>query len=126
MNINDITKGQIITRTELRCYYNVQTGGNHVDDRYIGDRLTYHGLANGMIILTKNDGAGNSILITIPIHDWAEGWEYYIDPMSLVEGSMNMIKENLHTRLTCALAEENYEEARRIQDEIDGKQKMIS
>ena len=125
MNISQAAKGQIITRIEPRCYFNNNTGGSHIDDRYIGDKMTYHGIANGMIVLTKQDQDNNNVLITVPVHEWQDGWEYWIDPMTLVEGSMNIIKENLNTQLTKALTDENYDEAVRIRDEINKNKNML-
>lgn len=117
MNISEITKGQIITRVEPRTYYNYTTGGCHTDNRFIGEKLTYHGLANGMIVLSRNE---NEVLC-ITIHEWEEGWEFFIDPLTLVEGSKDMIVKTLQVKLFEAVENENYLEARRIQNELDGK-----
>jgi hypothetical protein len=132
MKIFDLTPGSIITRTEPMCYFSQVTGGSHTDDRYIGEKITFHGIANGMIYGTlpnKELEKGDMKLMAVPVHQWEEGWEYYIDPMTMIIKSEETIQNSLQNRLFEALENQDYREAARLRDELAAKpnneQKMI-
>jgi hypothetical protein len=58
------------------------------DRSYMGKKLIFGGIANGNIYFKDPDELSQQIfgdkLFSISLDLWDEGWEYYIDPKSLI------------------------------------------
>jgi hypothetical protein len=132
--IHDFKPGDIVTRIQPAGIVSRDTflgAGITYDSSYIGEKLVFVGIANGCayfepteefsIILEKGK------LISLKLHRFEEGWAHYIDPRTLIDAKpmskyASMSDTSLVAELDNAIADENYEEASRIQHEIDKRE----
>ncbi len=91
--------------------------GKEVRDRsYLGEKMIFAGIANGQIYLKRTDYLsiqlfGNK-LVDIPLDLWDDGWEYWVDPETLLGNIIS--QETLLEKLENALKDEDYELANKI------------
>ena len=57
--------------------------------------------------------AGKNQLMDLPLDTWDEGWDYWVDPESLLNNILD--KRQIKSKLAVAIAEENYELADKLQ-----------
>ena len=99
------------------------------DRSYIGEKMTFIGIANGCIYYKREDKFlgdedANKIKF-LSLDCWSEGWELYINPNSLLEGTANnsseidnLAKEAIEQRLQKAVADEDYELAEKLKTKL--------
>jgi hypothetical protein len=130
MNISNFKKGDIITRTEpSEAIFGggvnalgieiPQTG----DRSYMGNKLKFVGIANNHLYFTYLDETdvalfGKDKIRGLALDAWSEGWDFYVNPESLLEESTPIVslnKEQLEIQLQKAIDKEDYELAEQIQ-----------
>ena len=91
-SIYEFKKGDIITRVEPSAP--LGKGGFFGDEgfqdrSYIGERYILAGIANGCVYLKRTDEIEKKIfgdrLIDLPLDIFENGWNYWIDPQTLLE-----------------------------------------
>jgi hypothetical protein len=136
MNIRDFVKGDIITRVEpsavLSKEFHPLTGEllkANRDRSYIGDKLTFFGIANGKAYFERHREFEVQLLgkeLSLRLDAYSEGWERWVDPSTIyenggtVEAGKKYSKSELNGMLNDALSSENFEEATRIRDLLKG------
>lgn len=124
MKITDFKKGDEITRVEQ----DRKTGSV----MFIGDKLVFVGILNGVIHLYAPQPIMTPIgkmpkgKVAIPAIAFEEGWELWKDPNTLYEGIEGIVKEEakeftLEKQLENAIKEENYELAAELEKKIKGE-----
>ena len=133
MNIQEFKKGEIITRTEPSLaifggginFMGVETASRG-DRSYMGSKLQFVGIANGQIYFKSLDSTdiaifGKDRIFDLALDAFSEGWEYYIDPQTLLQDNTpipQMSKQQLEKALQEALDKEDFEKATEIRDKI--------
>ncbi len=126
MNIRNFKKGDVITRVEPSLeIFGWFTGDKLFGDRsYMGDPLEFVGMANGCAYFKRLKNIdvlifGDSLL-DISLDAFADGWELYVDPKSLLEVdySQKVDIRVLENELQKAIDSENYELAETIKQKI--------
>ncbi len=117
-SIYEFKKGDEIVRIEPAKSYGGFLNGREVRDRsYIGEKLIFHGIANGVIYLKPTDKVSiflsNDKFIDLKLDIWDEGWNYWVDPESLEENQIP--RYIIQEKLDQAIAEENYELADKLE-----------
>jgi len=75
-SIHNFKQGDIITRTEP---------SGRGDRSYMGDKLRFVGIVNSHLCYDRLEPSWDSGGIrTLALDDWSEGWELYIDPITLM------------------------------------------
>lgn len=131
--IYEFAKGDEIVRViPAKPYPSVIDGVEPIRDRsYIGEKMIFVGIANGVIYLRVTDKhhvamLGNR-LRELPLDVWDDGWDNYFDPENLLNGIEHVQSESrsdLLKRLQLAIDSEDYESAeiiRRKLNEMDAK-----
>ena len=132
-SIYDFKPGDIVTRIEPSAIINkgMFMGGLNYDDSYVGEKLIFLGIANGCAYFEPTDSFTYLIEkgepISLPIHKFEHGWAHYIDPITFIGTKplskyVSMSDVNLFGELDNAIGVEDYEEASRIQHEIDKRE----
>lgn len=102
MNIKKFNRGEIIVRVESS-----DTG----DRSYMGEKLTYIGIANGQIYLEPGEDSFHAKVLSkridLATDQWSEGWEKWID-VDNTEAKGNT-ELSLISALEKAVKDENYE-----------------
>ena len=135
-SIYEFKKGDIVTRVAPakalgRSIFNPEGTG---DRSYQGDKLIFVGIVNGCIYLKRTNALELQIfgdkMIDLELDIFSDGWEYYIDPNSLLEDIEETIlisTDGLKEAIEKAIAEENYESAEKLtkllEKEINKKKK---
>jgi hypothetical protein len=122
-------KGDVITRLQPSPGRESIFGQFSGDNSYIGDKLIFVGVANGNAYFQLT-GIQKKIfgdkLIDLPLVHFQEGWDYWIDPNSLLledsEEMPDITIEALQREYDKAISEENYEYAAKLKPSLD-KQK---
>ena len=126
-NICEFKKGDVITRIipakELPGIF----GGRGIGDRsYIGEPFIFVGIANGCIYIKRALKVDilefGDKLMDLKMDIFSEGWDYYIDPLSLLTDIDDVIiisKEQLEDQLEKALEDENYELASVLKEKLN-------
>ena len=130
-SIYEFKKGDIITRVEPSAP--LGKGGFFGDEgfrdrSYIGEKYILAGIANGCIYLKRIDALeirifGNK-LIDLPLDIFENGWNYWIDPQTLLEDideTLYVSTNNLQEAINKAIEEENYEAANKLKKLLDKK-----
>ena len=128
MNILDFEFGTDVVRTEPAKSYGETTNfftGEKIlgvrDRSYLGEKLTLVSIANGQIYLKSHDSFRNSLLgdklISVPIDLWDEGWEKWVDPLS-VNGASEP-KSSIKKRYEEAVLREDYELANKLKKKLN-------
>lgn len=135
MNIREFVRGDVVTRVEpsavLHSEIHPITGVmiENRDRSYLGDKLTYFGIANGKAYFKRHDRFDVELLgdeMSLRLDAYSDGWEFWVDPNtvyangSVVEPDKKYSKTELNKMLNDALAKENFEEATRIRDLLKG------
>lgn len=134
MNIQEFKKGEIITRTEPSLaifggginFMGVETAPKG-DRSYMGDKLQFVGIANGQIYFKSLKPIyitifGQDKIFDLPLDTFSEGWEYYIDPETLLQDNTpipQMSKQQLEKALKDALDKEDFEKAAELRDKLN-------
>jgi len=80
--------------------------------------MIFAGIANGVIYLKPTTMistflAGKEKLMDLPLDNWDEGWDYWVDPNTLLDNILD--EKQIKSKLSEAIAEENYELANKLQ-----------
>ena len=122
-SIYEFKKGDIVTRVAPakslgKSLFNPEGQG---DRSYQGEKLIFVGIANGCIYLKRTNVLELKIfgdkMIDLELDIFSDGWDYYIDPNSLLEGIDETIiisTGGLKEAIVKAIAEENYEAAEKL------------
>lgn len=132
-SIYDFSPGDIVTRIEPSVIINKSMfmGGLNYDSSYVGEKLIFLGIANGCAYFESTDSFTYLLEkgqpISLEIHKFEHGWAHYIDPITfigtkLVSRYARMSDSKLIGELDNALCIEDYEEASRIQHEINKRE----
>jgi hypothetical protein len=132
-SIHEFNPGDILTRVEPSALMGNSfiTGGDiNYDCSYIGEKLIFVGTANGCAYFERTDTLSylfKGELLSVPLHRFEYGWAHYIDPKTLKSSKSfskysSISNENLVEKLDDAISREDYEEASRIQHEIDKRE----
>lgn len=133
-SIFDFNPGDIVTRIQPAGLIARDTffgAGMNYDASYIGEKLVFVGVANGCAYFEPTDEFSILLekgeLIDLPLHNFEEGWAHYIDPKTLLDAKprskyASMSDQALLDKKEEAINGENYEEASRIQHEIDKRE----
>lgn len=119
-NINSFKRGDEIVRIAPAKEYS-----EGIRDRsYLGEKLTFIGLANGNIYLEREDNCAMSkilgtkdLILTVDV--WSEDWDYYINPKGLFSKEPTVNKKYIQSLLDKAIEDENYEEAEKLKKQIE-------
>jgi len=114
-SIRYFQKGDYIVRTAPSKSYG--------DRSYIGEKLTFIGIANGNIYLEREeDNVMTKILgtkqIVLALDIWNEDWQYWENPEDLFAKEPILNEKYLQYLLDKAVLEENYEEAEKIKNQL--------
>ena len=113
--IYEFKKGDEIVRVENAK----PIQGNGIRDRsYVGEKMVFVGIANGVIYLKPTTVisiflAGKEKLMDLPLDNWDEGWDYWVDPENLLDNVLD--NKQIKSKLAEAIAVENYELADKLQ-----------
>ena len=122
-SIYEFKKGDIVTRVTPakslgKSLLNTEGTG---DRSYQGDKLIFVGIANGCVYLKRTNALEIRMfgdkMIDLELDIFSEGWDYYIDPNSLLEDIEETIlisTDGLKEAIEKAIAEENYEAAEKL------------
>ena len=127
-SIYEFKKGDIVTRVAPakslgKSLFNPEGQG---DRSYQGEKLIFVGIANGCIYLKRTNVLELKIfgdkMIDLELDIFSDGWDYYIDPNSLLEAIDETIlvsTDGLQDAINKAIAEENYEAADKLQKTLN-------
>lgn len=129
--IYNFIKGDIIVRVSPSESYGTYKDdfGNIKERRdrsYMGQKLIFVGIANGQIYLKRTEQTEINLfgdkLIDLDVDMWYNGWDYYIDPNSLLDDNFLIIDETtIEQQLKEAIETENYTLASKLQLLINKK-----
>lgn len=111
--IFDFKKGDRITR--------VKPSEGVGDRSYIGTELIFVGIANAKIYF-KMEGfsIAEDAIYSIDLDLFVDGWEEYVDPQSLLQGSEEVIDRlSIEKQIERAIEREDYELAARLLNKLD-------
>ena len=129
-SIFEFKKGDKIVRVEPAKSYGTSLFGEPLkgDRSYIGEELEFMGVLNGCVYvkpiritwINKKDDLRN-----LPLDVFSEGWDYWVDPKSLLDDSLedaiSATESELKKRIELAIADENYELADKLSKLIKRK-----
>lgn len=135
-SIHKFNPGDIVTRVEPAVEMNAGgmfTFGTGVveDGNYIGEKLIFLGIANGCAYFEPTDSFLMALEgdkpISLKLYKFENGWAHYIDPITLADAKPKSQYESMsdHALLDKreeAIGKEDYEEASRIQHEINKRE----
>ena len=92
---------------------------NNMRDRsFMGEKMIFVGIANGQIYLKRTNQLEISLmgesLLNISLDIWDDGWDTWIDPMTLLDNEIDPI--HIEDKLFDALTAEDYELAEKLKD----------
>lgn len=125
-SVYDFNKGDEVVRIEPSKTIGASEmfSEGHRDRSYIGEKLIFIGIANGCAYFSRT-GIKAKIygdeLLDLPLDIYDEGWDYYVDPQTLVDNVIPL--HSLERALELALEKEDYEAAANIQKRINSKNK---
>ena len=134
MNIKEFKKGDIIVRTKPAKSLGPITSlmGEVIercgDRSYMGEKLEYIGMANGQIYLRWSEDSesmfrNRDVPLDLAIDLWDEGWEIWIDPLTLTGNEVPKVEPRteaeLIAKIDMAISTEDYEEADVLKKELD-------
>ena len=109
--IYEFEKGDIMVRVEPAKSISGGIGDGIRDRSYVGEKMLFHGIANGVIYIKPTQKVSifisNEGLIDLPLDNWDEGWDYWVNPEDITENQIP--KHIIEEQLKKALEEENYE-----------------
>ena len=127
-SIYGFKKGDIVTRVAPakslgKSLFNPEGTG---DRSYQGEKLIFVGIANGCIYLKRTNSLELQIfgdkMIDLELDIFSDGWDYYIDPNSLLEDvdeTTFVSTEGLKEAIQIAISKENYEAADKLQKTLN-------
>ena len=114
--IYEFEKGDIMVRVEPAKSISGGIGDGIRDRSYVGEKMLFHGIANGVIYIKPTQKVSifisNEGLIDLPLDNWDEGWDYWVNPEDITENQIP--KHIIEEQLKKALEEENYEFADKL------------
>ena len=121
MNISEFDKGEVIVITQPSKPFGPSKS---VDRGYIGVKMTYLGIANGLIYLRIEQNVGvdfidNDNIRELAMDIWDEGWEKWVDPDTLINEPPKKTRAELIAKIDIAISTEDYEEADVLKKELD-------
>ena len=126
--IYDFKNGDEIVRIlPAKPYAPLMASGDGLRDRsYLGKKLIFIGIANGQIYLKRTESSDLAIFgdsfLSLSLDIWDEGWDFYINPESLIGDSFTSIdKKTLEEQIKKAVADENYELAQLLTSKLNKK-----
>ena len=114
-SIYEFKQGDIIVRVEPAKPYMGGIGNGLRDRSYVGEKVIFQGITNGMIYLKPTEKISiflSGKLMGLPLDIWDEGWNYWVDPKTITENDIP--KHIIEEQLKKALDEENYEFADKL------------
>jgi hypothetical protein len=116
-NISEFKKGDFITRLGPS---KPRFKGAHPDRSYMGDKIEFIGIANGMIYFHIHDSIFDSEkLCDLELDLWDESWGEFQDPYALFEiKNPNESTLSLEDQLEEALANEDYKLATKLRNQL--------
>ena len=118
--IYEFKKGDKIVRVEPAKSISGGLGDGIRDRSYVGEKMLFHGIANGVIYIKPTQKISifisNEGFIDLPLDNWDEGWEYWVDPMSITEN--HIPKYIIEEQINKAIDDENYELADRLKNQL--------
>ena len=106
--------------------------GETIRDRsYVGEKMIFVGIANGVIYLKPTERLSIFFsaegFIDLPLDIWDEGWDHWVDPKTLLGDENNYLnnldERQIKSKLSQAVAEENYELADKLQKLLKDEKK---
>lgn len=106
--IFDFKQGDKITRLKPSKGYG--------DRSYMGDELTFIGIANNQIYYTnKKSPFGEEHISNLALDLWSEDWDYFIDPKTLLNGNEIILSSlTIEQQIQKAIENEDYELANKL------------
>lgn len=133
-NINEFKKGDVVTRIApakpyKQPYRDILTGEwiTPTGDRsYMGEKLTFIGIANGCAYFERNDPFSKAIfgdkLLSLRLDVFSDDWDIWVDPKSLyntVSKTINAVSKKYYEKeLQKALEKEDYEKAEELKNKL--------
>tara|TARA_R110001592_G_scaffold5415_1_gene29848 strand:+ start:206 stop:571 length:366 start_codon:yes stop_codon:yes gene_type:complete len=118
--IYEFKKGDKIVRVEPAKSIAGGIGDGIRDRSYVGEKMLFHGIANGVIYIKPTQKVtifiSDNGFIDLPLDIWDEGWDYWVEPKNLNENCIP--KHIIEEQINKALAEENYELADRLKNNL--------
>ena len=127
-SIYEFKKGDIITRVSPSKSMGISIlNPEGVGDRsYQGEKLIFIGIANGCIYLKRTNELELKIfgdkMVDLELDIFSEGWDYYIDPNSLLEDADEttfVSTDGIKEAIQIAISKENYEAADKLQKTLN-------
>ena len=131
--IYDFKKGDAITRIQPAKPYSPEridmfgvVSGGIRDRSYMGEKLIFVGIANGQIYFKQTDDFHIQVfggkLLNLDLDIWDGGWDYYIEPATLLEGIDSVIDDSaIEEQIKKAIENEDYELAKKLQQKLNKK-----
>ena len=100
--------------------------GETIRDRsYIGEKMIFVGIANGVIYLKPTEKVSIFFsadgFIDLPLDIWDEGWDHWVDPETLLNNVLD--ERQIKSKLSEAIATENYELASKLKKMLKNENK---
>ena len=119
--IYEFKQGDEVVRVEAAKSLTNVFGKESVRDRsYLGEKFIFHGIANGVIYLKPTNKTTawiiNEKFVDLRLDIWDEGWENWVDPMSITEN--HIPRYIIEEQINKAIDEENYELADHLKKQI--------
>ena len=115
--IYEFENGDEVVRIEPAKDLNNILGETIRDRSYIGEKMIFVGIANGVIYLKPTEKVSIFFsadgFIDLPLDIWDEGWDHWVDPETLLNNVLD--DRQIKSKLADAIAEENYELANKLQ-----------
>ena len=127
--IYDFKKGDEIVRiSPAKPYQNTRDlfGNENIgirDRSYMGEKLIFVGIANGQIYCQRTDSLSKALfgdkLLDLDLALWDDGWEYYVDPTTLMEDIDNIVDDSIiEEQINKAILSEDYELAGKLKKKL--------
>ena len=94
--IYEFKKGDKIVRVEPAKSIAGGIGDGIRDRSYVGEKMLFHGIANGVIYIKPTQKVtifiSDNGFIDLPLDIWDEGWDYWVEPKTLMKiASQNIL-----------------------------------
>ena len=119
--IYEFKQGDEVVRVEAAKSLTNVFGKEQVRDRsYLGEKFIFHGIANGVIYLKPTNKTTawiiNEKFVDLRLDIWDEGWENWVDPMSITEN--HIPRYIIEEQINKAIDDANYELADRLKKQL--------
>jgi len=123
--IYEFKNGDEVVRIEPAKELNNILGETIRDRSYIGEKMIFVGIANGVIYLKPTEKVSIFFsadgFIDLPLDMWDEGWDHWVDPETLLGNVLD--ERQIKSKLSEAIADENYELANKLQKMLKNEKK---